>query len=44
VDYDVDPRGTRFVMLGAQGAGAAAELGVVVNWFEELRGLAPPAR
>jgi len=43
VDYDVDPRGARFVMLGAQAGRVAAELGVILNWFEELRRLAPPA-
>jgi dipeptidyl aminopeptidase/acylaminoacyl peptidase len=41
VDYDVDPHGTRFVMLGARASGVAAELGVVLNWFEELHALEP---
>ena len=42
-DYDVEPGGTGFVMLGGREGGATAELGVVLNWFEELRRLSPPA-
>jgi Tol biopolymer transport system component len=40
-DYDVHPDGTRFVMVGSQAAGASADLGVVLGWFEELKRLAP---
>jgi hypothetical protein len=43
-DYDVHPDGTRFVMVGSQEGKAAAELGVVLNWFEDLKRLSPPAR
>ncbi len=43
-DYDVHPDGTRFVMVGSQAAGASADLGVVLGWFEELKRLAPPGR
>ncbi|HET7293129.1 MAG TPA: protein kinase [Vicinamibacteria bacterium] len=35
-DYDVFPDGSRFVMLGGQGEDAA-ELSIVLGWFEELR-------
>ena len=31
-------------MVGSQAAGASAELGVVLGWFEELKRLAPPGR
>jgi serine/threonine-protein kinase len=43
VDYDIHPDGARFVMIGPQ-AGASADMGVVVGWFEELRRLERPAR
>ena len=36
VDYDVDPDGSRFVMVGA-GAGPALDMNVVLGWFEELK-------
>jgi eukaryotic-like serine/threonine-protein kinase len=39
--YDVSPDGRRFLMLKGNGARAAPELVVVLNWFEELRRLAP---
>jgi hypothetical protein len=42
VDYDADPRGSRFVMVGSQET--TAELGVILNWFEEVRRLAPRGR
>jgi serine/threonine-protein kinase len=41
VDYDLDPDGSRFVMVGSQDREATAELGVVLNWLDELRRLAP---
>ncbi|HSD29713.1 MAG TPA: protein kinase, partial [Vicinamibacteria bacterium] len=44
VDYDIDPRGSPFVMVGSQEGDAIAELGVTLNWFEELRRLAPRGR
>ena len=44
VDYDVHPDGASFVMVGSQEGDATAELGVVLNWFEELKRLAPPPR
>ena len=41
--YDVAPDGTRFLMTALTDAGAGEELDlrIVVNWFEELRKLAP---
>jgi Tol biopolymer transport system component len=39
VDYDVVPDGSRFVMVGSQEGEATAELGVILNWFEELKRL-----
>jgi serine/threonine protein kinase/Tol biopolymer transport system component len=42
VDYDIQPDGNRFVMVGSQDTEAAVELGVVLNWFEELKRLPPP--
>jgi serine/threonine-protein kinase len=44
VDYDVDPDGSRFLMIDSQVQEASAELGVVLNWFDELRRLAPRRR
>jgi Tol biopolymer transport system component len=46
VPYDVAPDGTRFLVSRVQGGASAEtiELRVVVNWFEELRRLAPSAR
>jgi serine/threonine-protein kinase len=44
VDYDVDPDGSRFVMVGSQEGEATGELGVVLNWFDELERLAPRGR
>jgi eukaryotic-like serine/threonine-protein kinase len=39
--YDVTADGRRFLMLKGGAARAAPELVVVLNWFEELRRLAP---
>jgi serine/threonine-protein kinase len=39
--YDVSPDGQRFLMVKSSGAISAPELVVVMNWFEELRRLAP---
>jgi len=39
--YDVAPDGRRFLMLKDTGQGQAPQLVVVLNWFEELRRLAP---
>jgi len=40
--YDVDPKTGRFLMLRPAGdSGVPAAIRVVVNWFEELRGLMP---
>ncbi|MEP7299431.1 MAG: protein kinase [Burkholderiales bacterium] len=39
--YDVAPDGRRFLMLKNTGQGQAPQLVVVLNWFEELRRLAP---
>jgi Tol biopolymer transport system component len=40
-NYDVSPDGQHFVMALRQGEGAR-KLNVIVNWFEELKRLAPP--
>ncbi|MNC98597.1 hypothetical protein D3C83_166130 [compost metagenome] len=43
--YDVAPDGSRFLMLKvARTAQQPMDLRVVVNWFEEVKRLAPPAR
>jgi serine/threonine-protein kinase len=39
--YDVAPDGRRFLMLKETGQSQAAQLIVVLNWFEELRRLVP---
>ena len=40
--FDVDPDGERFLMVErAEGSSVAASVTVVVNWFEELKRLAP---
>ena len=39
--YDVTPDGQRFVMVRPRSAPGGAEINVVLNWFEELKGLAP---
>ena len=42
VSYDVDPKGGRFLMIRpAEDSASPAQVRVVVNWFEELRRLAP---
>ena len=42
VSYDVDPKGGRFLMIRpAEDSTTPAQLRVVVNWFEDLRRLAP---
>jgi hypothetical protein len=42
-NYDVAPDGKQFLMRGVGGAesGKALDLRIVVNWFEDLRRLAP---
>jgi hypothetical protein len=39
--YDVAPDGRRFLMVKITGQGPAPQLVVVLNWFDELRRLAP---
>jgi dipeptidyl aminopeptidase/acylaminoacyl peptidase len=39
VDYDVDPDGSRFLMIDSQVQETTAELGIVLNWFEEVKRL-----
>jgi eukaryotic-like serine/threonine-protein kinase len=39
--YDVAPDGRRFLMVKSTGPGEAPQLVVVLNWFDELRRLAP---
>jgi serine/threonine-protein kinase len=42
VSYDVDPKGGRFLMIRpAEYSTTPAQVRVVVNWFEDLRRLAP---
>jgi len=42
-NFDVSPDGNRFVMIKADESwGRATGIGVVLNWFEELKRLAPP--
>jgi dipeptidyl aminopeptidase/acylaminoacyl peptidase len=40
-DYDVFPGRPRFIMVGSQQDEAAAQLSIVLNWFEELKRIAP---
>ena len=40
-NYDITPDGQRFVMVQATQESAPAQIQVVLNWFEELRRLAP---
>jgi serine/threonine-protein kinase len=43
-NYDVAPDGQRFLMLKAiEQPGAPAQINVVVNWYDELKRLAPPS-
>ena len=44
VDYDADPHGSRFVMVGRPESETSTELGVVLNWFEDLRQRGPRGR
>jgi serine/threonine-protein kinase len=39
--YDVAPDGRRFLMVKITGQGQAPQLVVVLNWFDELRRIAP---
>lgn len=41
VTYDVTPDGQRFLMVKDAQTTSAAQINVVVNWFEELRRLVP---
>jgi Tol biopolymer transport system component len=42
VSYDVDPKGDRFIMIRpAEDTNAPGQVQVVVNWFSELRRIAP---
>jgi len=44
-NYDVSPDGQRFLMIKPSEAGDAPEqINVVLNWFEELKRHAPPAK
>ncbi|MCZ6878519.1 MAG: protein kinase, partial [Acidobacteria bacterium] len=40
-NYDITPDGQRFVMVQATQESAPAQIQVVLNWFEELKRLAP---
>ncbi|MFQ5745416.1 MAG: hypothetical protein ACE5HV_17825, partial [Acidobacteriota bacterium] len=42
-NYDVSPDGRRFLMIEGT-ASTTTQVPVIVNWFEELRRLAPPRR
>jgi eukaryotic-like serine/threonine-protein kinase len=39
--YDVDPKGNRFFMIRLAEDGSPTAVRIVLNWFEELRRLAP---
>jgi len=40
--YDVDPKGNRFFMIRlAEDDSSGAQVRIVLNWFDELRRLAP---
>jgi hypothetical protein len=42
-NYDVTPDGRRFLMIREGDPGtSSAQINVVLNWTEELKGLAPP--
>jgi eukaryotic-like serine/threonine-protein kinase len=45
-NYDVSPDGQRFLMIKRNEAGEAApaQINVVLNWFEELKRLAPTGK
>jgi hypothetical protein len=45
-NYDVSPDGQRFLMTKPSDAGdaAPAQINVVLNWFEELKRLAPTTK
>jgi serine/threonine protein kinase len=45
-NYDVSPDGQRFLMIKPNDAGdaAPAQINVVLNWFEELKRLAPTGK
>jgi serine/threonine-protein kinase len=42
IAYDVSPDGDRFLMVKETDSATAAPINVVVNWFDELKRLAPP--
>jgi hypothetical protein len=45
--YDIHPDGKRFIMVSAHKDAAATpreQINIVLNWFEELRRLAPTTR
>ena len=42
-NYDVTPDGRRFVMVSAPQLGPM-QVNVVLNWFDELRAIAPGGR
>jgi serine/threonine-protein kinase len=39
--YDVSPDGRRFLMIKSEEKTTLTRINVVLNWFEELRGLVP---
>jgi serine/threonine-protein kinase len=41
ITYDVDPKGSRFLMIRPAEESIAPSVMIVLNWFEELRRLAP---
>ena len=41
ITYDVDPKGNRFLMIRPAEESIAPSVMIVLNWFEELRRLAP---
>jgi hypothetical protein len=41
ITYDVDPKGTRFLMIRPADESTAPSVTIVLNWFDELRRLVP---
>ena len=44
ITYDVDPKGNRFLMIRPAEESIAPSVMIVLNWFEELRRLAPTSQ
>ena len=42
-NYDISPDDHRFLMVSEEHEASVGEIRVVLNWFEELKRLAPPS-